>query len=164
MFLYCESHSFGEVDTLDIPNPKEISFVHNALPDLSLNEIDTTLKIGIPAIELKVPILILSETPEAAKTLSIANTEVPVAIEKNNGLVLYLDGKACNVRIYNARIGRAGDGIEAAKVIRTGGIPFIGQEQIGELQLYVKQLRIVMFLTNSKDIDHLKEAPVYVTR
>ncbi len=153
---------FNEVDILDTLNPKSISFVHNALPDLSLNEINTTLKFGKPAVTIKMPILVQAETPDEAKALSMTNTEVPVIADNKDGIVLYLDGKAHNVHVGNVHIERVNDGIEAAKVIRTGGIPLIRPEQLGELQLYIKQLRIAMFLTNSKDINHLKKAPIYI--
>jgi hypothetical protein len=153
-----------ELISLDKLDPNDISFVHNALPDLALDEIDVTMRFGSPETTLKVPILVLAKTPEEALALSSANPDISLMTRNGSKIALYINGKPNDVDFGRMHEERVGDGIEAAKVIRMGGIPFISAEQLGELQLYIKQLRIAMFLTNSNDIEHLKKAPIYVTR
>ncbi len=136
---------------------KKITFVHNALPDLSLSEVDTSFNLD--KVKIGVPILLLVEKEDDAKNLSKDNKDIPFAVKEASGLEICLDGECKKVGKHNLE--GVGDGLEAAKVIRTNGIPFVKLAQLADFSLYVRQLKIAMFLTNSKDINSLKNAPIY---
>ena len=142
---------------------RKISFVHNALPDLSLEEVDTSLEIGSGKPILESPILVKAKSLGEAVRMSSSNKGVAFVAERNGSMGLYVDGNERGALPQGFGLEAAGDGIEAAKIIRAGGVPMIEEGQLADYRLYVQQLRIAMFLTDSKDINRLRKAPIYVT-
>lgn len=140
---------------------RRINFVHNALPDLSLTEIDTSLDIRELKIKIKFPIFIILNKREDAKRISAENKDIPILTKVNNELDIYTDGTGLRVPVGNYRFEKIEDGLEAAKALRAGVMPFIEASQMDDFELYMKQLRIAMFLTDSKNIAALKKAPIY---
>ncbi len=140
---------------------RKISFVHNALPDLNLGEVDTSLSLGDGTTTLKFPILVTVESADDAVRLSSSNSDVPFVVDGRDEI--YLNGVVQKGSARVVGMEEAGDGIEAAKIIRVGGVPMIAKERLDDYKLYVQQLRIAMFLTESKDIKRLRKAPIYIT-
>ena len=141
----------------------KISFVHNAMPDLSLEEVDTSLEIGGGKPPLEIPILVRAKSLDEAVRMSSSNRGVAFVAEHNGSVSICVDGAEKGVLPHSLDMEDAGDGIEAAKIIRVGGVPVIGEKQLADYGLYVQQLKIAMFLTDSKDINRLREAPIYIT-
>ncbi len=143
----------------------EISFVHNALPELSLGEVDTSFILGREKVELKFPLLVLfSDRTEAMKESS-ARRDVPAAVVEGGSIEVFLNGSGKKIELSGFKMENVGDGIEAAKALRIddGIIPFIEKSKLENFDLFIKQLRIAMFLTDSRDINALRKAPIYTT-
>jgi hypothetical protein len=139
---------------------RKISFVHNALPDLSLGEVDTSFSID--GAKLMFPIVVLVESKGDAEKLSGKNKDIPVVAITNGMLDIYTDGVCKEIPEKGHKLIGVGDGLEAAKVVRTGGVPFIKEARLSDFQLYMRQFKIAMFLTNSKNTVMLGKAPIYI--
>ena len=137
----------------------DISFVHNALPDLSMGEISLATELTGSGITIKFPILVLAGDESDVPKLALSGA--CIAVVKGDSLRLYMDSKTYELSVVSMNMVHIEDGVEAAKAIRLGYVPYIKLEQLDQLQLYLKQLRITMFLTDSKDIPALKAAPIY---
>lgn len=142
---------------------ENLSFVHNALPELALSEVSTSFILGKEKLALKFPLLVMFEDREEARRESLGRKDIPVAAKDDGSVEVFLNGSGRKVSLDGYTMERVGDGIEAAKALRLGSsvIPFIDGKSAGNFDLFIKQLRIAMFLTNSKDINALKKAPVY---
>ena len=137
-----------------------ISFVHNALPDLSMEEISLAIELTGSGITIKFPMLVLAGDESDVPKLAPSGACIAV-IKPSDSLRLYTDSKTYEMPADSINMVHIEDGVEAAKAIRLGYVPYIKLEQLDQLQLYLKQLRITMFLTDSKDIPALKAAPIY---
>jgi len=143
-------------------NSEEVSFVHHSLPDLSLKEIDTTFFID-NNLKVAVPIFVLASDDKIAYKLS-EETNAPVIVDGKDWINIYVNNRKDPLKIDFKKIifAKVKDGVEAAKAIRNSMIPIITEAQIKDLPLYITQLKIAMFLTNSKNIEELKHAPIYL--
>ena len=137
-----------------------IQFVHCAIPNLALNDVDTSYKLK-EGFMLPYPIVITSESEDEAKEMSAKYKDIPFRF--NNSV--FINGKQTG-QLKSTYIIEVRDGIEAAKAIRLdrNALPCIGKADMKELDIYIKQLRIAMFLTNSKNILKLEAAPIYNMR
>ncbi|HUC39103.1 MAG TPA: hypothetical protein VL944_03155 [Candidatus Acidoferrum sp.] len=137
-----------------------IQFVHMAIPDMALNETDTsyTVKEGI---ELPYPLAVAVDSDEQAKELSKKNKNVPMVCNS----VVYINGKSAG-SLKSTYLIEVRDGIEAAKAIRLdpNALPCIDKAELEMIETYIRQLRISMFLTNSKNTKALEAAPIYNMR
>ncbi|MGC8538235.1 MAG: hypothetical protein ACP5MZ_04650 [Candidatus Micrarchaeia archaeon] len=140
---------------------KDISFVHNALPDLSIEEISLATELIGSSVTVEFPILVLASDESDIPKLASYGTPIAIIVKSGDSLHVYIDSKKTCELPGNTPMVHIEDGIEAAKAVRLGYIPFIRPEQLDQLQLYLKQLRITMFLTDSKDMRALKAAPIY---
>ncbi|MCW6160359.1 MAG: hypothetical protein LVQ95_04720 [Candidatus Micrarchaeales archaeon] len=144
---------------------RKLSFVHNALPELSLGEVDTSFNLGKEKVKLKFPLLVLfSDRTEAMKESS-ARKDVPAAVMDGRSVEVFLNGSSHKVALDGYKMENVGDGIEVAKALRMDSsfIPFIEKSKLENFDLFIKQLRIAMFLTDSRDIKALRKAPIYTT-
>jgi len=145
---------------MDNSDLSKISFVHNALPDLALNKIEIGERIN--GIALKSPIFVFAKSADNAKELSLNIRDTPVLCNSKKNVWLYLNGAKRKFALNGYRLVRIRDGIEAAKAIRLGkNIPFVDEKDAIKLDVYIKQLQVAMFLTNSGSLRALKKAPVY---
>ncbi len=137
----------------------KIQFVHCAMPNMALSEADTRYTIS-ERIELPFPIAVMVDSERLAKYLSTTSRNIPF-VSSNS---IYLNGNP--VRLKSSHIVEVGDGLEAGKAIRVDSyaIPSIKFDFFSNFDTYIKQLRIAMFLTNSRNISELKKANIYKVR
>ncbi len=137
-----------------------IQFVHCAIPNLALNDVDTSYKLK-EGFVLPYPIAVMCESEEEAKEISQRSKDTPFNFK---GLV-FINGKQVG-QLKSTYLVEVRDGIEAAKAVRLdkSALPCIGKADLKELEIYIKQLRVAMFLTNSKSIQKLEAAPIYNMR
>jgi len=140
---------------------EEISFVHNALPDLSLNEIDMSMSLDNDNIIIPAPIMVLVSDKSLAPKLLSQDANITAFVRSEENLDIYTKNGSYVIKSGILRTIQVNDGIEAAKAVRLGYVPYIEVQQLDQLQLYLKQFRIVMFLTDSKNIKKLMSAPTY---
>jgi hypothetical protein len=142
-----------------------IDFVHFAIPNLALSEIDTAYVLGGASarIELRFPLVVFVKDHDEAKELSIDYKSIPIAVERDDSIEIFVSGIGRSVRMNKQDLVRVGNGIDVAKALRLRpqALPFIEKDRIEDIDALIKQLRIVMFLTNSKNIEELINAPIY---
>ncbi len=139
-------------------------FVHCAIPDMAISEADTSCTIcGIPT---SVPIGVLIDDRNIAAQKSLEKPGIIFIADSSGTAMAFKDGKTMPAKGSGFKIVKVGDGVNAAKALRIfeNSIPCIEEKDTKKLELYTKQLKIAMFLTNSKNIDSLKKAPIYNTK
>ncbi len=129
---------------------EKVHFVHFAVPDMALDDANTKMRIG--KIVLDPPILIKAKPFKSAHTKGFAFFDGKKIVQGKNAYKL------------DMKIEYVNDGLEAAKVLRMriNTLPVVKNASEKRLIEIKRQLRIVMFLTNSKSIKELKKAPVYI--
>ena len=134
--------------------------MHCAIPDLALNDVDTSYKLK-EGFTLPYPLVVAAESEDDAKEISAKSRGVPFCFKS----LVFINGKQTG-QLRSTYLVEVRDGIEAAKAIRidSSALPCISMADIKELDIYIKQLRISMFLTNSKSIAKLEAAPIYNMR
>ncbi|MGC8651970.1 MAG: hypothetical protein ACP5UH_01830 [Candidatus Micrarchaeia archaeon] len=136
----------------------DIHFVHYALPDMALGDADTSMRIG--SITLDAPVLVMvNKAREAA--LAERKYGMNAVLATKGGVRAFKSGRSTLLRGYVLH--KVNDGLEAAKVIRIDkkSIPYVTLGTARRSGEILKQLKIAMFLTNSKSISELKRAPIY---
>ncbi len=139
-----------------------VHFIHCALPDMALSEADVSFRMG--GIEAKAPIGILANGKNSAAQMSSGRSGIIFVAESEGTATAFKDGVEVNTELGDSfHVVAVGDGVEAAKALRIfeKSIPCINEGDAGRLDTYIKQLKIAMFLTNSRSIDNLKKAPIY---
>ncbi len=141
---------------------KRMHFVHCALPDLSLDEIKTELKAG--NVELKNPIIILAKNEAEAGDVAKSEKEFAVAFVTDNKVYVIKNGGVEEPLPEGTYLVRAKDGLMAAKILRydTRALPYVPKTMLKNAEVYLKQLKMAMFLTNSENIEKVRIAPVYI--
>lgn len=149
-----------------------IKFIHYAIPNLNFNDISILQKItfyagnsqkrvsiNCPPLALQVPF-----NPEMDNKVKLQK------LKKTTGLSLFLSSKNMKTlfilhknniikrKLNSVGAFKAEDGLDAAKAIRLKQLPFLND--INKINLIEKQLKVVMFLTNSKNIAQLVHAPI----
>jgi isopentenyl diphosphate isomerase/L-lactate dehydrogenase-like FMN-dependent dehydrogenase len=143
---------------------ENIQFVHCALPDMSLNEIDVSIKLA-DGVALKSPLAVEAESQGEAKALSASNEGILFLANSSGSRAFFLNGSELPSLQQPPGFQRVGDGLEAAKCLRAkeGAMPSIGAAGVKDIDTFTKQLKIAMFLTNSRNIEELRKAPIYHT-
>ncbi len=134
-----------------------IQFVHCAIPDMALSEADTRYALN-EGFTLPCPMAVQASSNEEAAQLS-SRAAIPSVFQKN----VFVDGKLA-VRLQSSQTVEVEDGLDAAKAIRLLGnsvLPCIKRSDADSAGMFMKQLRIAMFLTNSINIGALGQAPIY---
>jgi hypothetical protein len=142
----------------------DIHFIHCALPDMALSEADTSYHVC--GIDAKAPIAVLLNDKRSAAQKSSEMPGIIFVVESEGSSIAFKDGNEVSESSRNAfRTVKVGDGVGAAKALRAfeNAIPCINETDAGRIDTYIKQLKIAMFLTNSRSIDDLKNAPIYKT-
>ena len=139
-----------------------IQFVHCAIPNMSLSEADTSLGLG-NGTALASPIAVRAASDDEAEALSISNKDVPAALQSGGTVRVFLNGRLAAELDDGHELVDVGDGLEAAKALRMNqkAIPSVDKQSAQDIRTFVKQLRIAMFLTDSKSIGELERAPIY---
>ncbi len=134
-----------------------IQFVHCAIPDLALKDTDTKYKLN-EGVTLPHPIAVNAASEESALELSRSISDTPIAFDKS----IFINGKlSCSLK--SSYLVGVRDGVEAAKAIRldSKAIPCMDASEAQDLDIWITQLRIAMFLTNSANLHELGNAPIY---
>ncbi|MCL4373927.1 hypothetical protein M1367_03570 [Candidatus Marsarchaeota archaeon] len=137
---------------------KKMHFVHCALPDIALNGIDTSMRLN--GMVLDAPLLVQAKSKGEAELIERRFGTGAIVLSKS-GASIFKDGRSVTLNGYAPC--KVGDGLEAAKAIRTENkaVPYITSSVAHKRYEMIKQLRIAMFLTNSKSIAELRKAPIY---
>jgi hypothetical protein len=135
---------------------KNLRFVYCALPDLDLASIKTEEEFDSAEgkfISLPLAVEVESNPPQREGFFYL----------KEKGEFFFVDkGKKKSIRRASSPI-LVKDGVDLAKCIRIGAEPcIIKSSEEGKIPSIREELRIAMFLTNSKDIEALKNAEIYV--
>ncbi len=143
---------------------KRMHFVHCAIPDLSLDRIRTDFTIG--KAKLKSPILLLAESEDDARHIVKREKVLPVAFLEGESIHVLIEGGKEVLLAKGMYLARAADGLAAAKILRYGTniMPYIPKDAARNAEIYVKQLKMAMFLTNSESIDRMRTASIYIVR
>ncbi len=141
---------------------KRMHFVHCAIPDLSLDSIRTDITMG--SAKLGCPILLLAKSAEDAKRVAKDEKTLPAAFLEGESIHVLVEGGKEVPLAKGTHLVRAKDGLMAAKILRhdANAVPYIPEEAAKNAKMYVKQLKMAMFLTNSESIDRMRTAPVYI--
>ncbi|MCL4381028.1 MAG: hypothetical protein M1331_00765 [Candidatus Marsarchaeota archaeon] len=149
-----------------------IKFIHCAIPDLDFNDISILQRITVKAgnNQNQIAVRCLPFALHVFFNPESNNKEKLLKLKKTTGIRLFVSSKNTKSlfilhknNIIRRKLNavdtvQAGDGLDAAKAIRLGKIPVISdKERVGLIE---KQLKIVMFLTNSKHIAQLSKAAV----
>ena len=150
----------------------DIKFIHCAIPDINFNDISILQKMTFyaensqkrvslncsplalqvsfnPDLDNKLKLIKLKKTTGISLFLSSKNTKILFILHKNNII---------KKRLNSLSTIKSEDGLDAAKAIRLKQLPFLND--INKINLIEKQLKVVMFLTNSKNITQLARAPI----
>ena len=146
-----------------------IRFIHCALPDVNFKDIAINQSIKIKQYQNLKKGFTIECLPFVLQINSDNKREIS-EIHKKTGLCLFITKKdkkifvmykskiISNIKINLKDIFYINNGLDAAKCIRLAKIPLI--REAGKLDLLKKQLKVVMFLTNSKNIKQLLTAPI----
>ncbi len=156
---------------------QNIKFIHCALPDIDFNEISIKQKIKIKANN---KIKTISCMPFAVEIKSKNTKDINKQIAKINiqkNIALFFTKSKFFIFInkhiieFNIKANKKNtdqfnpnnaiiinNGLDAAKCIRLKQFPILSD--INKINLIEKQLKVVMFLTNSKNIAQLALAPI----
>ncbi len=134
-------------------------FIPDALPDLNLSEIDTKISLNAGGHAVRVfPIAVEADSEAAAVKMGADHSLF--LVKNRDYLVAVLDGKAHRITEIDD-YKEVADGLELAKAIRMGAdVGVITAGAADKVKQVEEQLRVAMFLTNSKDIDALRKAPM----
>ncbi len=142
-----------------------IMFVHNALPDLSMDDInlECSLNYGKSELVLSFPAVVLLDDEKKAQEMSKKDKELVFCHLSKDSIVAFSAGKEHVLPAASYNLVQVNNGIEIAKAYRASrsNLPFINESQLSKVKEFTKQLRIAMFLTNSRNIGELREAPAY---
>ena len=138
-----------------------LHFVPDALPDLNLKDIDVLREERIGGAHLKcLPVAVETDDEAKAVEFSVSTGHPIFYLTGKSELLAIIEGKvASRAKIRKAR--RVSNGLELAKCIRLGIAPCT-IDSVQQIDQIAEQLRIAMFLTNSRDMQSLKKAEVYV--
>lgn len=141
---------------------RSLRFIPVALPDVNLKDIDTRerFEAGGRTIAL-LPLAIEVESEDEARRTSADGCRLFYI--KRDGRFMLFDDNASALIAKDMAPARVKNGIELAKCMRLGMTPcVIRKHDAGRVHEIEEQLRIAMFLTNSKDTAALKQASVYM--
>ncbi len=134
--------------------------MHCAIPDISLNETDISYRLS-GGLKLQYPVAVAAATERSAISLSGRLKGVPVVFRKH----VFINGRK-KADLGPRRLVQVRNGVEIAKALRLdgGALPCISESDAGMIDIYIKQLRVAMLLTNSIDLKRLGKAPIYRMR
>lgn len=141
---------------------RRIHFVHCAIPDISLDRVRTDFAIG--NIRLDEPIVVLADDKDDAREIVKHENALPVVFLDGESMRM-VEGNGKNVMLdHDCHLVKVGDGLMAAKILRydAKAVPYIPKSEIKNAEMYLQQLKVAMFLTNSKDIEAMRSAPIYI--
>lgn len=153
---------------------KNIKFIHCALPNIDFNKISMEEKIKIKVESKQITISCLPFIIKITSNSNIKNQmliihkykDVRLFFMKPNKLFVIYNKKLIEIeningiskRTINKNLIYVNNGLDAAKYIRLKKYFVVLKSD--KINLIKKQLKVIMFLTNSGDIEHLKKAPV----
>ena len=143
-------------EVLSMDKIKNLRFVYCALPDLDLSSINTEEEFDSGDGKFKA-------LPLAVEIEGNVGSEDGFFYLKDKDEFLFIDNGKRNVIRRAEHPIYVKDGVDLAKCIRIGSEPcIIKKAEKGKIQSINDELRIAMFLTNSKDINALRSAEIYV--
>ncbi len=153
---------------------KNIKFIHCALPNIDFNKILIKENIKIKAECKQITISCLPFIIEINSTFNIKNqiliinkyNYIKLFFMKPNKLFIIYNKKlieieeinGINKKTINKNLICVNNGLDAAKYIRLKKYFIV--LKFNKIDIIKKQLKVIMFLTNSINIEQLKKAPV----
>ena len=155
---------------------KNIKFIHCALPNIDFNKISIKENIKIKVESKQITISCLPFIIEITSTSTSNIKNQILVINKYNYIRLFFikpnklfiiynkklieieEINGINKKTINKNLIYVNNGLDAAKYIRLKKYFIV--LKFNQINIIKKQLKVIMFLTNSRNIKQLKKAPV----